>query len=474
MASAPIPRNVPNGNWYCLAIAHRKRRSVPNPRRLARFATPLLQPPKYNATTSPIPIKLPRRLPTRSVRNVPRSPRNAPIIHIILPAPLPHPSPPRTILYPAARPQSKKLPKPAPRIPSRIPAANPGNRICRSLPAKIPVNPLPGGTNAENISPAANPGQLTTSGSSRTRKSVTVKIRIKHVKKSHCTVVCVIPNYKNAAKNSNPVASSINGYIGEIGSPHVRHFPRSHSQANTGTLSYGLIGAPHRGQRDPGVTMEISSGIRVMQTFRKLPTIIPNRKKKTAMMTTVCAATPRPLFPICHTHPPASMNRTSSRASSLTLLLCGLCELCGLCVSSFLRPAAPTLFLLLEATTVNLELAIIFMHWFERKIRRYEHRRWTTDDNRRVQPFHWGVEHIGGSPNDPNPAAFVRDYARQAIESSREWYAASPAPDYRLDVGRSATAREKEHVLTFTSSIESPWPENNTVHAQLFPARETV
>jgi len=27
------------------------------------------------------------------------------------------------------------------------------------------------------------------------------------------------------------------------------------------------------------------------------------------------------------------------------------------------------------------------MHFFERKIRRYEHRRWTTDDNRRVQPF---------------------------------------------------------------------------------------
>jgi len=70
------------------------------------------------------------------------------------------------------------------------------------------------------------------------------------------------------------------------------------------------------------------------------------------------------------------------------------------------------------------------MHWFERKIRRYEHRRWTTDDNRRVQPFHWGLEHIGGSPNDPNPRTYVREYACKAIESSREWYAASPAADY--------------------------------------------
>ncbi len=105
------------------------------------------------------------------------------------------------------------------------------------------------------------------------------------------------------------------------------------------------------------------------------------------------------------------------------------------------------------------------MLWLERKIRRYEHRRWTTDDNRRVQPFHWGLEHIDGSPAEPNPAAFLREYARKAIESSREWYAASPAADYRLD---------RENVLTFTSSIESPWPENNTVHARLFPARSNA
>ena len=106
------------------------------------------------------------------------------------------------------------------------------------------------------------------------------------------------------------------------------------------------------------------------------------------------------------------------------------------------------------------------MRWFERQIRRYEHRRWTTDDNRRVQPFEWGLEHIGGSPGDPDPRAFVRQYAQNAMATSHDWYAASPATDYRLD--------QRENVLTFTSSIVSPWPENNIVHAQLFPARETV
>jgi len=108
----------------------------------------------------------------------------------------------------------------------------------------------------------------------------------------------------------------------------------------------------------------------------------------------------------------------------------------------------------------------MFMRFFERQIRRYEHRRWTTDDNRRVQPFDWGLEHIGGSPDDPDPRAFVRRYAQNAIATSHDWYAASPAADYRLD--------KKENVLTFTSSIASLWPENNTVHAQFFPARETV
>src|SRR6266478_3280919 len=129
-------------------------------------------------------------------------------------------------------PHSKKLPKAAPRRPSTIPAANPGNRTCSNLPKRMLANPSPGGTNAENSNPAANPGQFTTSGSSRTRKSVTVKTIIKQVKNNHFTVVCVIPNSRNAATNSNPVASSISGYIAEIGAPQARHFLRNPRNAD--------------------------------------------------------------------------------------------------------------------------------------------------------------------------------------------------------------------------------------------------
>ncbi len=102
------------------------------------------------------------------------------------------------------------------------------------------------------------------------------------------------------------------------------------------------------------------------------------------------------------------------------------------------------------------------MNWFERRIRRYEHRRWATDDNRRVQPFDWGLEHIGGDPADPDPAGYVRRYGAWAIENSREWFATTPADDYQLDA---------DNVLTFTSSLPTLWPENDTVHARLFPGR---
>jgi dienelactone hydrolase len=105
------------------------------------------------------------------------------------------------------------------------------------------------------------------------------------------------------------------------------------------------------------------------------------------------------------------------------------------------------------------------MRWFERKIRLYEHRRWTTDDNRRVYPFSWGLEHIEGDKDDPHPADYVRRYAQYAIENSREWLAPPPADDYRLD---------SDNVLSFTSSIVSPWPENNTVYAQLFSPKRSA
>jgi hypothetical protein len=40
------------------------------------------------------------------------------------------------------------------------------------------------------------------------------------------------------------------------------------------------MGVRQRGQREPGETIESSSGMREMHTFKKLPITAPKRKKK--------------------------------------------------------------------------------------------------------------------------------------------------------------------------------------------------
>ena len=125
------------------------------------------------------------------------------------------------------------------------------------------------------------------------------------------------------------------------------------------------------------------------------------------------------------------------------------------------------------------------MSWLEHRIRRYEHRRWTVDDNRRVRPFEWGLEHVGLSGNgDGWPRSALGSWAERTVAHSDAWFHAEPAADYVLhltensaraenSVGAENGARaenggEGDRVLTFTSAVDSPWPENNRVHARLF------
>ena len=92
--------------------------------------------------------------------------------------------------------------------------------------------------------------------------------------------------------------------------------------------------------------------------------------------------------------------------------------------------------------------------------------RWAQEPNRRSLPFTWGLEHIADPASDrasdqADPRAFLDRFADETIAHSDEWFAATPASDYSL----------RDNVLTFTSQIASPWPENNTVYGQVFPAR---
>ena len=111
------------------------------------------------------------------------------------------------------------------------------------------------------------------------------------------------------------------------------------------------------------------------------------------------------------------------------------------------------------------------MSWLERKIRRYEHARWTTDDNRRVYPFEWGLEHIGGRADEPDPRGFLDAWVDETLAHAEEWFATTPANDYVLDSRQNGASEEQ--VLTFTSQITSPWKNNDLVHARFFRARSS-
>jgi len=83
------------------------------------------------------------------------------------------------------------------------------------------------------------------------------------------------------------------------------------------------------------------------------------------------------------------------------------------------------------------------------------------DTNRSVRPFDWGLEWLDLAGCEDDPGAAVKEYARRAVACSDGFYSYAKPSDYAIDGGQ----------LTFTSPLETPHPENNTVHADFFPAR---
>lgn len=94
-------------------------------------------------------------------------------------------------------------------------------------------------------------------------------------------------------------------------------------------------------------------------------------------------------------------------------------------------------------------------------IRAQERRRATRDTNRVVLPFEWGAEYVSQTADGRDPREAVFEAARYAVAHSEEFYALNPVKDYRLD----------GDLLTWTSAVHTPTPENNTARAHLFPAQ---
>ncbi|MCA1631319.1 MAG: abhydrolase domain-containing 18, partial [Acidobacteria bacterium] len=93
-----------------------------------------------------------------------------------------------------------------------------------------------------------------------------------------------------------------------------------------------------------------------------------------------------------------------------------------------------------------------YMHSRERRLA-------TRDTNRVVRPFEWGVEFVSDHANGDDPRRVVSEYARRAVERSREFYAPPEIEDFRLEGDE----------LTWTSAVHTPTHENNTARARFFP-----
>jgi hypothetical protein len=93
---------------------------------------------------------------------------------------------------------------------------------------------------------------------------------------------------------------------------------------------------------------------------------------------------------------------------------------------------------------------------YARWINRWETKLATRDNNRMVRPFEWGLDWLPDAPLDPSGlAAYLANHKAQ----SDQFFSYRTPSDFSISEGR----------LTFTSAIETPYPENNRVLARFFP-----
>jgi hypothetical protein len=95
-----------------------------------------------------------------------------------------------------------------------------------------------------------------------------------------------------------------------------------------------------------------------------------------------------------------------------------------------------------------------------RVFHRWERRLAAAAIGRVARPFEWGLDWLADQPLTPgDPRAALQHWGEATVARSDGFYAAAPADDYALH----------DDLLTFTSAIETPHPDNNVVRARYFP-----
>jgi hypothetical protein len=107
----------------------------------------------------------------------------------------------------------------------------------------------------------------------------------------------------------------------------------------------------------------------------------------------------------------------------------------------------------------------LYSNWIEKR----EVYLCTRSTDRVVRPFEWGTEWLKSWPTNGNchlngqgELQFLRDANLLAIRNSDQFFGYDSPRDFRLEGNR----------LTFTSPVQTPYVENNTVHGQWFPAEQ--
>ncbi|MDP9169537.1 MAG: alpha/beta hydrolase family protein [Acidobacteriota bacterium] len=103
-------------------------------------------------------------------------------------------------------------------------------------------------------------------------------------------------------------------------------------------------------------------------------------------------------------------------------------------------------------------------HWYGRWMESWEHQLAFRSTDRVVRPFDWGVEWTKGWPvhsDKTDPEQQIIELNRIALARSPEFFSCARPRDFGFaDSG-----------VQFTSSVETPYPENNTVRARYFPGK---
>lgn len=107
------------------------------------------------------------------------------------------------------------------------------------------------------------------------------------------------------------------------------------------------------------------------------------------------------------------------------------------------------------------------MNLYGQWIENWENRLCAAATNRVVRPFDWGMEWTGAWPcaqrsprNGHDPQTYLKLLNEQVVADSADFYTAPTITQFEL----------KEGMLEFASSVQTPYPENNLVRAQWFPA----